>query len=667
MIQNPLTNTCLTFTERGQNVLFTPCDKTNPKQHWLYKNSQIRSQFEPDSCVDSYDRKIIPGTTTPKIWSCSDSENQKFNFDRGSISSDGYFFDIMNAKSPKLTFWNKSSNPTQQFKYLPNISESYEHSSELVPNIHQVPHTIIPTPSLPSLPSFDVSAANKSSQPQIHTMMHPQLQMYLQRGNKTSSSSSSSLLSTQLPSRPQVKIPTLSSALEYKIPVPNIKYSRGEVFGDLPLQGNNKDNGNGVQKVPISVLQTSPFANIYLPPPPTTLQRESVIGFLPSTLSKPSTLSNPSQETWKSPFSTQYSDFTTSNNNNASSGKPGKSHLGDLPKYEVQAQPQLVPLSLQMFVTDKSQLINLYIRDQNEQKYLNEYIPKENPKSVYRLATYNVHFWTPPGSNGPTNLEDFYAIMKVISEINSDILILQEVSFAIPNIDKEFFRITETLGFKYSSFCRSDTFYNGFFGNYILSKFPIKNSHVIMFEKEPTRQGKCAVIATISLDSNTDIVCIGTHLDHESDILREKQMKQILQYVSKIQAQQSSPQTFPRKIQSSNVIISGDFNSLRRQDYTKNEFDFLKNMGSATKVTELLEYTGWKTSFSMISNPMKESPQFTDLVGMSMKEFPKSTSWAGRAIDHIYFKPGMNYNIVGSYIYHDSASDHLPVIVDFQT
>lgn len=96
-----------------------------------------------------------------------------------------------------------------------------------------------------------------------------------------------------------------------------------------------------------------------------------------------------------------------------------------------------------------------------------------------------------------------------------------------------------------------------------------------------------------------------------------------------------------------------DFNSLRRQDYTNEEWnrivlqDQARGVTTVSNVTDLLEIAGWRTSFTRFN-------------AIS----PKSTTWPGRTVDHIYFSPGFKFPVLGSYVYHNDASDHLPVLVD---
>ena len=117
MIRNPLTNTCLTSNSRGQDISLTPCDKNNNKQLWRLHNDYIRSEYDPDGCIDQVDNPIIPGQTRPKLWTCNSTDSQRFKYQDNGITCGGYNLDIFDSKSPQLTFWKNNSTPNQIWKY----------------------------------------------------------------------------------------------------------------------------------------------------------------------------------------------------------------------------------------------------------------------------------------------------------------------------------------------------------------------------------------------------------------------------------------------------------------------------------------------------------------------------------------------------------------------
>ena len=312
--------------------------------------------------------------------------------------------------------------------------------------------------------------------------------------------------------------------------------------------------------------------------------------------------------------------------------------------YPKQAQP--VPTSLTSAQSrSRGDLINIFKQDQINQHDLNQSIPKNLPPGVIRLVTYNVHMWSRPEASIPVwQNDDFNAILTTIEAVDADILVLEEVFFDPSHTDfKERFEAEiARMGFKYTSFCKAHEAFavGAFFGNYLLSKLPIVSNKVLTLEQN--KEGRCAIVTTIQLPSNQQLVVIGTHLDiyDETEQVRMRQVQQILKYVE-------------TDLSGSNVVITGDFNSLRRSDYTDEEWNFISIQDSARGVTtvsnttNLLELAGWKTSFAKLNAVS-----------------PKSTTWPGRTVDHIYFNPGFKLQLLGSYVYHDSASDHLPLLVD---
>lgn len=123
--------------------------------------------------------------------------------------------------------------------------------------------------------------------------------------------------------------------------------------------------------------------------------------------------------------------------------------------------------------------------------------------------------------------------------------------------------------------------------------------------------------------------------------MRSRQIQQIL--------------SFANSLKDNNIIITGDYNSLRRKDYNDDVWKRIEtqekalNVTVVSLVTDILESNGWKTSFE-ITNTIS----------------PKSTVWSGRTVDHIYLSKNWSYPIFGTYVYHDPSSDHIPVIMDFQ-
>lgn len=115
-------------------------------------------------------------------------------------------------------------------------------------------------------------------------------------------------------------------------------------------------------------------------------------------------------------------------------------------------------------------------------------------------------------------------------------------------------------------------------------------------------------------------------------------------------------------------VLAGDFNSLRRLDYSDERWqhfidhDKLRSLTPKHSVMDLIEGSVFTDCFvregvcCMIFRPNRHQ-----------LPVPQCTTWSGRRIDYILLNEAWNYPIQGCYVYHSAVSDHVPVIMDFQT
>jgi len=147
----------------------------------------------------------------------------------------------------------------------------------------------------------------------------------------------------------------------------------------------------------------------------------------------------------------------------------------------------------------------------------------------------------------------------------------------------------------------------------------------------------------VELPNLEKITLIGVHLDvyDNTEETRLKEMRQLLNLTSKL------------GINSSHAIL-GDFNSLRRLDYSDARWEFflkhdqLRNVTTKSGVIDLIEKNGFSEIFTINGVPV-----------------PQCTTWNGRRIDFIFLSETWKYPILGCFVYHDATSDHVPVICDF--
>jgi endonuclease/exonuclease/phosphatase family metal-dependent hydrolase len=298
----------------------------------------------------------------------------------------------------------------------------------------------------------------------------------------------------------------------------------------------------------------------------------------------------------------------------------------------------------------RKQKIDLFIRDSKRLASENAKIPvHEINNNTVRIATYNIHFWSNPWTD-----PNYSEIMQTIKEINADILMLQEVSWGPTTYNKKTgIKILEQqfkdLGYKYgglSSFCHGASYFGAPFGNIIFSKYPFIADPVNKsFRKNRNR---CFTTATIKLPNNKIVSVYSTHLEvfDTDESIRLEQITELIQFIE---------QTGQK-----NVLIGGDFNSIRKLDYEyythgKYVWDLLLaenrrlNFQTQQKALNALSKAGFTDSFTHANLPR-----------------PKFTVWSGLVVDFIFLSKHWDIPIDGCYIFYTAASDHLPVIVDLK-
>lgn len=290
---------------------------------------------------------------------------------------------------------------------------------------------------------------------------------------------------------------------------------------------------------------------------------------------------------------------------------------------------------------NRREKIQQFINDTAAFKNENAKIPAHvlNPKTI-RIMTHNVHYWTDPFEK-----QNFDTIFATIQAINPDILLLQEVSLK-PMIQK--FR---DHGYTYggnSTFCKAADLYGAPFGNMILSKYPFTDIAERVYTDSFGAENRCYTQAVIKLPNNKSISVYVTHFDvfDNSGKTRLNQAKELITDVNKDKHE--------------NILIAADFNSVRKNDYqysinNKLVWNLLRADNekrqdpTPTDLLELIESHNFIDSFSLLHVPG-----------------PKFTTWSGVVIDFIYLSYAWSIPVIGSYVYYDSASDHLPVIIDLK-
>jgi endonuclease/exonuclease/phosphatase family metal-dependent hydrolase len=273
---------------------------------------------------------------------------------------------------------------------------------------------------------------------------------------------------------------------------------------------------------------------------------------------------------------------------------------------------------------DKKKAITQFIKETNAAAQENAKIPPKD-SSLFRIMTYNVHYWKSP-DDIQNNLQ---AMINVIKKLNPDVVILQEVSpHAGFGKGKSFdssiaMQALQALNFQHFAGCNT-LGPSHWFGNVIASKtsFTQRNRYAFKNQFPPkTHELRCFVTTNIHLLNKKELSLYGTHLEvGGTDEIRQKQIEEIINDLHQ------------KNLIHKNVIIAADFNATRKSVVIK----YLQEQG----FKDCFSYLGW--------------------------QHPFYTNWTGKEIDFIFLSPEWNLPLVGCYVYYDATSDHLPIIMDIQ-
>lgn len=259
--------------------------------------------------------------------------------------------------------------------------------------------------------------------------------------------------------------------------------------------------------------------------------------------------------------------------------------------------------------------------------FADEVSPKKS--NTLRISTYNVHDFTDRARKNT-----FDMIIKNIKLINPDILILEEVYLFrknSANITKLIDHMKK-IGLIYHSFGSTEI-------NAVFSRYEFKSDEIDLGKDTIKRVNRYAQICNFE---ELQLVVVGTHLDvfDETGTIRKNQIIKILNRI-KIETKDNNE----------SVIIAGDFNSLRRDDYADTEWKYLTDNDKLRKV---------KTIEDVV--PIIEKNGYVDSFAMCDKTIVNSV-WSGRRVDYIY---GYDVIFSDSNIFRNTASDHYPIYADIE-
>jgi len=281
-------------------------------------------------------------------------------------------------------------------------------------------------------------------------------------------------------------------------------------------------------------------------------------------------------------------------------------------------------------------------------KYYNKIIPKDTNTNL-RLLTWNIYEWR--GLHGTnSNIGVKNNILQVIEKLEPDFIGLQEVSFPqnIVNIG-----VDETMklnsiftGTKYktAAICKADPGFHAQLHNALMYKNEFNLNILPGGNFIELGHKRCACVLETTIKGKK-IVIITLHLD-----VNESQKR--IDNIKNLKIKLIDPLL---KLNVKNIVIMGDFNSYRKEDYNDTQESQLKSIKSGHGWPDIYEATAELESYGFEESFKKYN-----------QEYPINTNKFGGRIDFIYVYKDWDFGKnVKAYTYYGDASDHIPIIVDF--
>lgn len=258
-------------------------------------------------------------------------------------------------------------------------------------------------------------------------------------------------------------------------------------------------------------------------------------------------------------------------------------------------------------------------------------------KNGIRIASFNIHYWS--------NWKEEPCVDKIlddINEIDADIICLQEVSFGKTFYNKytfdELLSRFKEMGYIDFVEIKCCNWKNAKYGNMILSKLPLsdKKSGFLYQGNTKIKRGYCLAYVPI-LDIH--VCCVHLDVFDESGKTREIQLAELIDKIKNIKDK---------------LILCGDFNCTRIQDYNESHFikikqdDLLRNVNIDIFTLKQCENINFVSSFDIIN-----------------KKYPHSTVWSDRIVDYIFIHKIFPYNIIDTNLYTTTNSDHFALYMTF--
>ncbi len=235
-----------------------------------------------------------------------------------------------------------------------------------------------------------------------------------------------------------------------------------------------------------------------------------------------------------------------------------------------------------------------------------------------RIVTYNIH----KGIGGRDRRYRPERILETLVHLEPDIAFLQEVDHDVPRSrhHRQAEKLAAELGFAHIAFQRNVTLKKGWYGNAILSRYPLSEveSYDLKVRFKKRRQALLARCKVTLGDHTRSLLLANVHLGLAGPE-RVFQLRKLLQHHLLADAQRTTP-----------IIVGGDFNDV---------------WGSLGR--RVLEPAGFH------------------LAGGMMRTFPAILPM--RPLDRVYFRGPLqvDHAFASRTRLARQASDHLPLVVEF--
>lgn len=273
---------------------------------------------------------------------------------------------------------------------------------------------------------------------------------------------------------------------------------------------------------------------------------------------------------------------------------------------EVHRTPQTQPPSYLTGTSFKADRHRFEKHDKSNVIY-NAEIPAVCEEAV-RVATFNIHYH----QNLHSQASNTRKVAAALQEFDPTVVIFQEVvSDAKKPVRIAFDEMLDDLGYLHRVMGTSK---GAWLGNMIASKHPLQTLGMLDLGSQ-----RAVHAATINVGGRK-IGIVGTHLEVRSSKDRTEEARKIVNFLQTVVVPHCTE-----------YILGGDMNA---------------HWGSS-EIRQFVEAGELKEVFGVVKAP-----------------YPRYTCWAGTTIDFLFSSPKLAPHLVGSYVYHTTSSDHLPVMTD---